>query len=184
MGKIGSRFCVDFGRSFDYRHLHQPSLSGAELRLGKPPSLKGEGSGLPSRSWREAATKAGAAPKLEERRRAQRLPVHIQKGLKIMFFYVYMLSDCATHTHHYVGMTSLKPAQRLAVHNAGSVPHTSKFRPWEIDAVVAVKDKTTAASLESNILSREPVVLLPTNISFRLRQNYRGRRLNLRVPPY
>ena len=65
-----------------------------------------------------------------------------------MFYYVYMLSDCATHTHHYVGMTSLKPAARLEVHNSGSVPHTSKFRPWEIDAVVAVKDKSTAASLE------------------------------------
>ena len=65
-----------------------------------------------------------------------------------MFYYVYMLSDCATHIHHYVGMTSLKPAERLAIHNAGSVPHTSKFRPWEIDAVVAVKDKSTAASLE------------------------------------
>ena len=56
------------------------------------------------------------------------------KGFKSVFYYVYMLSDCATHTHHYVGMTSLKPAERLAIHNAGSVPHTSKFRPWEIDA--------------------------------------------------
>ena len=65
-----------------------------------------------------------------------------------MFYYVYMLSDCATRTHHYVGMTSLEPAERLAIHNAGSVPHTSKFRPWEIDAVVAVKDKSTAAALE------------------------------------
>lgn len=65
-----------------------------------------------------------------------------------MFYYVYMLSDVATHTHHYVGMTALKPAERLAVHNAGSVPHTSKFRPWEIDAAIAVKNKETAASLE------------------------------------
>jgi len=48
-----------------------------------------------------------------------------------MFYYVYMLSDVATHAHHYVGMTLMKPIERLAVHNSGSVPHTTKFRPWE-----------------------------------------------------
>lgn len=65
-----------------------------------------------------------------------------------VFYYVYMLSDVATGTHHYVGMTTLKPAERLAVHNSGAVTHTSKFRPWEIDAAIAVRDKTTAAKLE------------------------------------
>ena len=70
-----------------------------------------------------------------------------------MFYYVYMLSDCATHTHHYVGMTSLKPAARLEVHNSGSVPHTSKFCPWEIDAVVAV-NPTFHVRLDGELFSR------------------------------
>ena len=39
------------------------------------------------------------------------------------FYYVYMLSDEATHTHHYVGMTK-DLDERLAKHNAGQVPHT------------------------------------------------------------
>ena len=63
------------------------------------------------------------------------------------FCYVYMLSDAATHTHHYVGSTQDLQG-RLAKHNAGSVPHTSKFKPWVIDAVIAIKDKDVALKLE------------------------------------
>ena len=68
------------------------------------------------------------------------------------FHYVYMLSDVATHTHHYVGMTE-DIEKRLAKHNAGQVPHTSKFAPWTIDAVIAVRGKTTAAQLERYLKS-------------------------------
>ena len=63
------------------------------------------------------------------------------------FYYVYMLSDVATRTHHYVGMTE-NLESRLEKHNAGQVPHTSKFAPWTIDAAIAVRSKTTAAQLE------------------------------------
>ena len=42
---------------------------------------------------------------------------------------------------------------RLAKHNAGQVPHTSKFAPWTIDAAIAVRDKTTAAQLERYLKS-------------------------------
>ena len=63
------------------------------------------------------------------------------------FHYVYMLSDVATHTHHYIGSTRDLQA-RLAKHNAGNVPHTSKFKPWMIDAVIAVKGKDVALNLE------------------------------------
>ena len=43
------------------------------------------------------------------------------------YYYAYMLSDVATGRHHYVGCTQ-DLAARLAKHNAGAVPHTSKFR--------------------------------------------------------
>ena len=64
------------------------------------------------------------------------------------FHYVYFLTDGATGTHHYVGYTSLKPSERLAVHNSGSVPHTSKFRPWQITAAIAVDSEAKAIELE------------------------------------
>ena len=63
------------------------------------------------------------------------------------YHYVYMLSDIATHSHHYVGMTSDLEA-RLEKHNSRQVPHTSKFAPWMIDAAIAVRDKNVAAHLE------------------------------------
>ena len=68
------------------------------------------------------------------------------------FYYVYMLSDVATRTHHYVGMTE-DIEKRLAKHNAGQVPHTSRFAPWTIDAAIAVRGKTTAAQLERYLKS-------------------------------
>ncbi len=68
------------------------------------------------------------------------------------FYYVYMLSDVATRTHHYVGMTE-DIEKRLAKHNAGQVPHTSKFAPWIIDAAIAVRTKLIAAQLERYLKS-------------------------------
>ena len=70
------------------------------------------------------------------------------KGLKMTgFYYVYMLSDVATRTHHYVGMTE-NLESRLEKHNSGQVSHTSKFAPWTVDAAIAVRSKTIAARLE------------------------------------
>ena len=61
------------------------------------------------------------------------------------FYYVYVLTDVATGTHHYVGFTQ-DLSGRLARHNAGEVPHTSKFRPWRIQTAVALDSKEKAAS--------------------------------------
>ena len=44
------------------------------------------------------------------------------------FYYVYLLVDVATETHRYTGVAEDLTA-RLAKHNAGEVPHTSKFKP-------------------------------------------------------
>ena len=44
------------------------------------------------------------------------------------FYYVYLLVDVATESHRYTGVTEDLTA-RLAKHNAGEVPHTSKFKP-------------------------------------------------------
>ncbi len=63
------------------------------------------------------------------------------------FYYVYMLSDAASHTHHYVGMTKdLK--SRLKMHNSRQVIHTSRYAPWELDAAIAVRSKKVASELE------------------------------------
>jgi len=52
------------------------------------------------------------------------------------FYYVYVLIDEQTGTHHYIGSTE-NLAARLAKHNAGEVPHTSIFKPWRIQTAIA-----------------------------------------------
>ena len=64
------------------------------------------------------------------------------------YYYAYMLSDVATGRHHYVGCTQ-DLAARLAKHNAGDVPHTSKFRPWNLDTAVAFRSKEKAFAFEA-----------------------------------
>ena len=63
------------------------------------------------------------------------------------FHYVYILWDVSTHSHFYVGHTS-DLAARLKTHNAGHVPHTSKFAPWEIHSAIAVQTEEQASELE------------------------------------
>ena len=47
--------------------------------------------------------------------------------------YVYLLQSVSAVGQRYVGITSdLK--QRLAEHNAGKSPHTSKYAPWTLVA--------------------------------------------------
>jgi predicted GIY-YIG superfamily endonuclease len=68
------------------------------------------------------------------------------------FFYVYILIDIATGTHHYTGCTEDLSA-RLAKHNAGAVPHTSKFKPWRIQTAVAFDSKEKAYAFEAYLKS-------------------------------
>jgi len=44
--------------------------------------------------------------------------------------------------------------KRIEVHNAGGVPHTSKFRPWRIETAVAFRDKAKAVALEKYLKSQ------------------------------
>ena len=64
------------------------------------------------------------------------------------FYYVYILIDTATETHHYVGSTKDLSA-RLAKHNAGEVPYTSKFKPWKIETAIAFSSKEKAYAFEA-----------------------------------
>ena len=68
------------------------------------------------------------------------------------FFYVYILIDTKSGTHRYVGSTQ-DLSTRLAKHNAGEVPHTSKFRPWRIQTAIAFDNKEKAAAFETYLKS-------------------------------
>jgi putative endonuclease len=60
--------------------------------------------------------------------------------------YVYILESLDL-LHFYVGITDDLRA-RLAKHNAGEVPHTSKYGPWRLKTYVAFSNEQQAIAFE------------------------------------
>ncbi len=66
--------------------------------------------------------------------------------------YVYLLRSQSSPEQTYIGYTDdLK--QRLQVHNTGSSPHTSKYRPWTLVTYLAFNDKPQALAFEAYLKS-------------------------------
>lgn len=65
--------------------------------------------------------------------------------------YVYIL-ETLDLAHFYVGITDDLRA-RLTKHNAGDVPHTSKFKPWRVKTYVAFSDERQAFEFEKYLKS-------------------------------
>jgi predicted GIY-YIG superfamily endonuclease len=63
------------------------------------------------------------------------------------FRYVYILQSKADPERFYTGSTT-DLHQRLIHHNAGRVPHTSKWKPWTLKTYVAMSDAKRAAEPE------------------------------------
>lgn len=63
------------------------------------------------------------------------------------YFYVYILESLSNGSAYYIGLTE-NLESRLAKHNAGEVPHTSKFRPWQIKTAIAFRDRSRAIDFE------------------------------------
>ena len=65
--------------------------------------------------------------------------------------YVYIL-ESVDGEHFYAGITDDVP-NRLAKHNAGEVPHTSKHRPWQLKTYIAFADEKKAFAFEQYLKS-------------------------------
>ncbi|WP_258769835.1 MULTISPECIES: GIY-YIG nuclease family protein [Bradyrhizobium] len=65
---------------------------------------------------------------------------------------MYILRSTSDPNRFYVGLTSDLRA-RLKKHNAGEVPHTSKFTPWELKTYVAFSDEQQAIAFEKYLKS-------------------------------
>ena len=66
--------------------------------------------------------------------------------------YVYLLQSEAVAGQRYIGMTS-DLRKRLAEHNAGKSPHTSKYSPWRVVTYVAFSDEQKAETFERYLKS-------------------------------
>ncbi|MEK7760137.1 MAG: GIY-YIG nuclease family protein [Nitrospirota bacterium] len=66
--------------------------------------------------------------------------------------YVYLLQSISVSKQRYIGMTS-DLDERLRAHNAGSSPHTSKYRPWKIVMHFCFQDEQRAVEFERYLKS-------------------------------
>ena len=63
-------------------------------------------------------------------------------------FYTYIFRSLSQPEQRYIGSTTDLKA-RLAKHDAGEVPHTSKFKPWRIKNAIAFENKEKAYAFEA-----------------------------------
>lgn len=66
--------------------------------------------------------------------------------------YVYILQSLEQGDRYYIGVTADLRA-RLEKHNAGEVPHTSKYAPWAIKTYLAFSNEQQAFAFEKYLKS-------------------------------
>ena len=64
--------------------------------------------------------------------------------------YVYLLRSRRDPEHRYVGITR-DLRKRLAEHNSGRSPHTSKYGPWKVVVAIRFDDDARAAQFEKYV---------------------------------
>ena len=66
--------------------------------------------------------------------------------------YVYLIESLAAPNQRYIGMTENREV-RLRTHNAGGLPHASKYRPWKVVTSFCFEDDQRAAQFERYLKS-------------------------------
>lgn len=68
------------------------------------------------------------------------------------FFYVYILRSKSKPDRFYTGCTQ-DLTDRLQRHNRGQVAHTKKYRPWQVETAIALRDSEKAHTFEGYLKS-------------------------------
>jgi len=66
--------------------------------------------------------------------------------------HVYIIKSIHFPDQIYVGSTS-DLRKRLINHNAGTTPHTAKYKPWELVMCLSFKDEVKAVEFEKYLKS-------------------------------
>lgn len=64
-----------------------------------------------------------------------------------MYYYVYILRSVKYPDQTYTGFTS-DIQKRIKKHNEGGSPHTSKYKPWQIENAISFGNKAKALEFE------------------------------------
>ncbi len=73
-------------------------------------------------------------------------------GWQATMFYTYLLQSLSDPCQRYVRHTA-DLRKRVAQHNAGECPHTSKFLPWELKVYIAFEAIEQAQQFEKYLKS-------------------------------
>jgi len=76
---------------------------------------------------------------------------------------VYIIQSENVMRQHYVGITSNMTC-RLAAHNAGESPHTSKYRPWKLLVAMEFADEERARAFEKYLKSGSGAAFLKRHL--------------------
>ena len=68
------------------------------------------------------------------------------------FYYTYILESEKKPKRFYIGFTENLDS-RLKSHNQGNNPHTSKYRPWQIETAIAFRSREKATAFEKYLKS-------------------------------
>jgi len=74
-------------------------------------------------------------------------PKSFMRGAINLMWYVYIIRSIEHPYRRHIGFTD-DVDRRLADHNSGHSPHTSKFRPWKLDVIIGFSDKQKAIAFE------------------------------------
>lgn len=67
-------------------------------------------------------------------------------------YYVYILRSVSHSNQTYIGSTG-NLRTRIEQHNSGKSIHTNKFRPWKLEAYIALPSKRLAEEFEKYLKS-------------------------------
>lgn len=67
-------------------------------------------------------------------------------------FYVYLLRSIKYPNKTYTGYT-INLKKRFADHNQGKSSHTAKYKPWQLEAYFAFREKSKAIDFEKYLKS-------------------------------
>lgn len=80
--------------------------------------------------------------------------------------YVYVIQSINSPDQIYIGSTE-DLQKRLSNHNAGTTPHTSKYKPWEFIVFLGFKDKECAVKFERYLKCGSERALLKNDSLFK-----------------
>ena len=69
-----------------------------------------------------------------------------------MHYYVYILRSKSFPKQTYIGFTT-DLEKRINKDNSGGSPHTSKYKPWEIQTAISFREKEKAINFEKYMKS-------------------------------